>query len=213
MPEFSKNHFLKQLFKQAPMAIDWLVVGLGNPGKQYTKTPHNIGFAVVEALAQQRGFSFKAETKASAPCEWGSYHLAGQQVLVVKPHTFMNLSGNVVGPLVKGYGLPPSRLLVVLDEVNLPLGKMRLRAEGSAGGQNGMKHIIQHLGTEAFYRLRLGIGPQPEGMPLEAFVLRPYTAEASQALPPLLQQATHGLETLMTTGLAAAQKVLGAPAL
>ena len=156
-----------------PKQIDYLIVGLGNPGSAYEGTRHNIGFMAIETLAEELGIKLKVQKKLKAAIGFGRYE--GLSLMLVQPLTYMNLSGQAVAPLIEYYELALDRLLIVYDDVNLPFGKLRLRPSGSAGGQNGMKSIIQSLGNQqGFPRLRLGIGPQPSGMPLERYVLDPF---------------------------------------
>ncbi len=143
---------------QKPGAVSWLVVFLGNPGLKYEGTRHNAGFMAADAMAKARGVAinrsrFKALT---ATCEIG-----GEQVLLMKPQTYMNLSGDAVAQAVRFYKIAPEHVLVVSDEVSLPIGKLRVRAKGSAGGHNGLKDIIAKLGTSDFPRLRIGVGAPP----------------------------------------------------
>lgn len=131
-----------------------VIVGLGNPGKQYDATRHNVGFAVVDLLAQGVGAGrFRSRYQAQV----AELSEADQQILLVKPETFMNLSGRSVRQLVDFYQMPSVDLLVVCDDVNLPLGKLRLRAKGSHGGHNGLRNIQEHLGTAEYARLRIGV--------------------------------------------------------
>ena len=130
----------------------FLIVGLGNPGRRYQRSRHNIGFMVIDYLAESHSIPLsRVQEKAIV----GDGYVAGQKVLLVKPQTFMNLSGESVGQLARFYRISPEHLLVVYDELDLPLGTIRLRQKGGAGGHNGMKSLIQHLGNE-FPRLRLG---------------------------------------------------------
>ena len=136
----------------------WLVVFLGNPGPKYEFTRHNAGFITCDALAKSKGVSvnrlkFKALT---AVCELG-----GESVLLMKPQTYMNNSGEAVGEAARFYKIPPEHVIVVSDEISLPVGRIRIRPKGSAGGHNGLKSIIAHLGTDAFPRIRLGVGAPP----------------------------------------------------
>lgn len=187
-----------------PFHVDRVIVGLGNPGADYEETPHNIGFQVIDALAHAWGASYKAHKKLNAQIAVAGFN--GQRLLLVKPLTYMNLSGHAVAPLMKVYDLPPSQLLVLVDEINLAFGSVRLRDKGSAGGQNGMKHIIQSLGNrQDFARLRLGIGPQPNGVALETFVLTPYSDAQREALPKLCENAVACIESFLTVGLATTQ--------
>jgi peptidyl-tRNA hydrolase, PTH1 family len=136
-----------------------MVVGLGNPGKKYAGTRHNVGFAVVDALAEGPGVSgFQSRFDAQL-AEWLEN---GEKILLVKPETFMNLSGRAVRQAVDFYQLPLTDLLVVCDDINLPLGKLRFRARGTHGGHNGLRDIQNHLGTTAFHRLRIGVDSPPE---------------------------------------------------
>ena len=189
-----------------PFQIDRLIVGLGNPGADYEDTPHNIGFQALDALAHAWGIKYKVHKKLQAEVGVGKFN--GERVLLVKPLTYMNLSGNAVAPLMKVYDLPTTHLLVLVDEINLAFGSLRVRPKGSAGGQNGMKHIIQSLGNQQdFARLRLGIGPQPEGMALEDFVLKPYNAEDRKQLPKICETAVACVESLLTKDISTTQNL------
>lgn len=160
------------------------IVGLGNPGAQYAATRHNVGFDVVTVLANRMQSAWQTDRKHQSEVAKGT--LNGRAVYLLKPQTYMNLSGRAVVPFLAYYKIPLTHLLVVVDEVVLPLGALRIRPKGSAGGQNGMKSIIATLGQqEGFARLRVGIGPQPPQMPLEAFVLQAF----SRPQRDLLEQA------------------------
>ena len=136
----------------------WLVVFLGNPGPKYDFTRHNAGFLVCDTLAKKKGF---AVNRLRFNALTAQVDLGGEKALVMKPQTFMNLSGNAVGQAVRFYKIPAERVLVVSDEVSLPPGKLRIRTKGSAGGHNGLKSIIAALGTDAFPRIRVGVGAPP----------------------------------------------------
>ena len=143
---------------KASGSVAWLVVFLGNPGPRYECTRHNAGFMTGDALARALGVSidrlrFKALTAAA--------DINGEKVLLMKPQTFMNLSGEAVGEAARFYKIPPEHVLVVSDEISLPLGRLRLRTKGSAGGHNGLKSIIAALGSDAFPRIRIGVGAPP----------------------------------------------------
>lgn len=145
------------LFKK-PGGVTWLIVFLGNPGVKYDGTRHNAGFMAADAMAKAKGVAinrlrFHALT---AQCVIG-----GENVLLMKPQTYMNLSGEAVGEAARFYKIPPEHIIVISDEMALPVGKLRVRMKGSAGGHNGLKNIISHLGTEAFPRIRLGVGAPP----------------------------------------------------
>lgn len=145
------------LFKK-PGGVTWLIVFLGNPGPRYEMTRHNAGFMAADAMAREKNLSInKSRFKAlTATCDVG-----GESVLLMKPQTFMNLSGDAVSQAVKFYKIPPEHVIVVSDEISLPIGKLRIRTKGSAGGHNGLKDIIAKLGTDAFPRIRIGVGAPP----------------------------------------------------
>ena len=145
------------LFKK-PGGISWLIVFLGNPGPRYEMTRHNAGFMAADAMAKEKNVNInKARFKAlTATCDIG-----GESVLLMKPQTFMNLSGDAVAQAAKFYKIPPEHVIVVSDEISLPIGKLRIRTKGSAGGHNGLKDIIAKLGTDAFPRIRIGVGAPP----------------------------------------------------
>ena len=143
------------MFLKTPGSVSWLLVFLGNPGPKYDCTRHNAGFMAGDALAKKLGVSInKLRFKALT----ASAEINGEKVLLMKPQTFMNLSGEAVGEAARFYKIPPEHVLVVSDEISLPLGKLRVRPKGSAGGHNGLKSIIAHLGSDAFPRIRLGVG-------------------------------------------------------
>ncbi len=133
-----------------------IIVGLGNPGAQYANTPHSVGFEAVDAIAASIGASWELKKAYDALLARSSF--AGQQVLLVKPQTFMNLSGNAVAPLVRYSNAKPADLLVIQDDIDLPVGRIRVRKNGSHGGHNGIRNIIERLGTSEFARLKLGVG-------------------------------------------------------
>ncbi|MBM4068748.1 MAG: aminoacyl-tRNA hydrolase [Planctomycetes bacterium] len=132
-----------------------IVVGLGNPGRRYARTRHNVGFDVVDSLAESPAVSGFQSRFLAEVAEWPE---ASEKVLLVKPQTFMNLSGQAVRAILDFYQLPPEEILVVCDDINLPLGKLRFRARGTHGGHNGLRDIQSHLGTTEFSRLRIGVG-------------------------------------------------------
>ena len=154
-----------------------LVVGLGNPGKQYEKTKHNIGFMVVDAIADSVPHTPWREKQRAEVC---SITVAGEKVLLVKPQTFMNVSGESVGPLMRYYKIDPSDVYCIYDDMDLPIGKLRIRPNGSSGGHNGIKSLISHIGTENFPRFRVGIGrPLPQWTVID-HVLAPFSEESQE---------------------------------
>ena len=182
--------------RKAP--VSWLIVGLGNPGGQYDGTRHNAGFAVADELARRGGFAiqrlkFKALTAAA--------EVGGQGALVMKPTTYMNLSGEAVGEAARFYKLTPDRVLVISDDVDLPLGKLRLRAGGSAGGHNGLKSIIQHLGSDQFPRLKVGVGGKPHpDYDLADWVLGKLQGEDKKLMDETVRRAADAIECLLKDG-------------
>lgn len=146
------------MFFKKPGGVSWLIVFLGNPGPRYEMTRHNAGFMAADAMAKEKNVNInKARFKAlTATCDIGD-----ESVLLMKPQTFMNLSGDAVAQAAKFYKIPPEHVIVVSDEISLPIGKLRIRTKGSAGGHNGLKDIIAKLGTDAFPRIRIGVGAPP----------------------------------------------------
>ena len=147
------------LFGNKSSAVDWLIVGLGNPGQKYEHTRHNMGFLTVDLLAEKAGVKLNKVKFKSA---FNILSFAGCKCLVMKPQTYMNLSGEAVREAVQFYKIPADHVLVIYDDISLPVGKLRVRPTGSAGGHNGIKNIIAHLGTQDFPRVKIGVGA-PEG--------------------------------------------------
>ncbi|MDY3691447.1 MAG: aminoacyl-tRNA hydrolase [Dysosmobacter sp.] len=148
------------LFGNKSAAVDWLVVGLGNPGQKYANTRHNMGFLTVDLLAEKAGVKLNKVKFKSA---YNILPFAGCKCLVMKPQTYMNLSGEAVREAVQFYKIPADHVLVIYDDVSLPVGKLRVRPTGSAGGHNGIKNIIAHLGTQDFPRVKIGTGSPAGG--------------------------------------------------
>jgi PTH1 family peptidyl-tRNA hydrolase len=174
----------------------YLIVGLGNPGRAYQGNRHNIGFMVVDRLAQAHGVRLN---RAQHRALLGDGQLAGHTIYLAKPQTYMNLSGDSVGPLARYYRIPPERILVIYDDIDLPLGTLRLRESGGAGGHNGMKSIIDHLG-EGFPRLRLGIDRPAGEMPPSAYVLRDFSTEDHPLLEEVIENALIAVEDFVRDG-------------
>jgi len=175
----------------------FLVVGLGNPGPGYAKTRHNAGFMVLDRLAEEEGLVFREKNDALL-AEWDRGWL-------LKPLTYMNLSGRAVAPFVRKKGIPLNRLLVVHDDMDLPLGRIRLKRGGSSGGQRGVASIIEALGDPGFDRLRIGIGRPPPGVDPVRYVLSPFTPEERRTLERVLEAATEAVRVWKEEGLSAAQ--------
>lgn len=176
-----------------------LIVGLGNPGKQYEGTRHNVGFAVIRELVRRHFPAERPRSKFFA--EFVAGRIAGCDVLLVYPLTFMNESGKSVRQIVDFYRIEADDLLVVCDDFNLPLGRIRLRASGSAGGQNGLDDILRRLGNDRVPRLRIGIGPLPAGWVAANFVLSRFAATEQVEVDRQVQRSADACETWLAEGL------------
>jgi PTH1 family peptidyl-tRNA hydrolase len=177
-----------------------LIVGVGNPGAEYTKTRHNAGFLLVEKLAARWRADWKNERKFGARMARAERN--GRRVLLCQPQTFMNLSGEAVGKVMNFYQLrPPSDLLVAVDDADLPLGGIRLRTGGSSGGHHGLESIEQHLGSRAFARLRLGIGRQDGAREITDYVLSRFDANESALMKKVLDRAADQAECWLNDGI------------
>lgn len=186
-----------------------IVVGLGNPGKEYARTRHNVGFDVLDVLAEKTGIR---PAKNAMHGLIGEGFFGGEKLVLVKPQTFMNLSGQCVSALVSWYKPEMDRLLVVYDDIDLPLGKLRLRASGSAGTHNGMRSVIAELGRQDFPRLRVGVGHKPEDWELVDWVLSHYaTAEERQTQFDAFLRAADVALDYMKNGLDSAMRMANAP--
>lgn len=178
-----------------------MIVGLGNPGPRYARNRHNIGFQIADAFAAAHGLLFdKLQFKARVA--QGAF--AEERVVVAKPQDYMNLSGPPAQSLASFYKIPPADILVIFDDLDLPLGKLRLRPFGGAGGHNGMRSLIQRLGSDQFPRLRVGIGRPPGQMDPADYVLENFTAAEDEIMIPAREQAVRALDTWLSDGLAAA---------
>ena len=166
---------------------DWMIVGLGNPGKEYEKTRHNVGFRVTDLIASDLNTKID-RLKFRALTRQVTYN--GMKVLLVQPQTYMNASGAAVSALATYYKVPAERILVVFDDISLPVGKIRIRKDGSAGGHNGIKSIIQSLGTDKFPRVKVGVGAKPHpDYDLADWVLSKFSAQEEKDLAPALDNA------------------------
>jgi PTH1 family peptidyl-tRNA hydrolase len=183
-----------------------LVAGLGNPGREYEKTRHNLGFVVLEALARKQGLSWK--TQASFEAETSRWDRAGQTLVLAKPQTFMNESGRSVRKLADFYKVPVESVIVLYDDLNIDLGLVKISVTGSAGGHNGVASLLEHVG-DGFIRFRLGIGPrQPPQMELKDFVLGKFTPEQQSIVETNLENYVSGLTLLLNQGVARAMNSL-----
>ena len=174
-----------------------LIVGLGNPGAEYAWTPHNLGFLVIDRLAERAGARVeRPEAKAFI----GFGKLAGQEVLLAQPQTYMNASGLAVRELAERYEIAPQETVVVVDEAALPWGMLRIRERGSAGGHNGLKSIISALGTDEFIRVRLGIQPEHPVSDLGDYVLRPMRKAELEQAAAMVDEAADAVEVILADG-------------
>ena len=181
-----------------------LITGLGNIGEKYCFTRHNAGFMVLDRWALQENLSFKTESKLKAATV--KFKFNGEDIILAKPTTYMNLSGEAVRAIIDYYKIDIKDILIIYDDISLDLGKIRYRANGSDGGHNGIKSIIQHLGTKNFDRLKIGIGPQPN-IPSENYVLGTFTKEQAEILKPTLSRAVSAVECYLTDGIEKAQNI------
>jgi len=172
-----------------------LIVGLGNPGKEYARTRHNAGFMLAEKLAERWRAVWQAERKFQARLA-----RSGERILC-QPQTFMNLSGAAVGAVMNFYRLPAGQLLVAVDDADLPLGEIRLRPGGSSGGHHGLESLEQHLGTREFARLRIGIGRKTERREISGHVLGQFAADETAVLEKVLERAVDQTECWLTAGI------------
>lgn len=187
-----------------------LIVGLGNPGPKYDRTRHNVGFMAVDELARRHGISWRGR---QARAEVAKGMINGIPVVLAKPQTFMNLSGESVSGLLNWHKIPASRLIIIYDDMDLPLGTIRVRARGSAGGHNGMKSILQHLRSEEFARLRIGVERPPGAGENIDWVLGHFTKDEQRELQPALNNAVDAVEFWLANGIDKAMNAFnGGPA-
>jgi peptidyl-tRNA hydrolase, PTH1 family len=180
----------------------WLIAGLGNPGPEYASTRHNAGHMVADLLAERMGARFKAHRTRNDVADG---RLAGMPVTLARPRTYMNLSGGPVAAIAAFYKIPPERIVVIHDELDIPFGSVRLKFGGGDNGHNGLRSITQALGTNEYYRVRFGIGRPPGRMDAATYVLRDFTAAERKELPLLIERCADAVETLLSKGLAVAQ--------
>lgn len=185
--------------KKSSGGVDWLLIGLGNPGDKYENTRHNAGYMVVDEIGNRKNLPIqKLKYKALT----NTTELGGQKVLVMKPVTYMNLSGEAVRQAADFYKIPAERILVISDDTALAIGKLRIRKNGSAGGHNGLKSIIQQLGTDQFPRLRVGVGEKPHpDYDLADWVLGHFTGQDKKDMDASVSRAADAVECLLSQGL------------
>lgn len=179
----------------------YIIAGLGNPGPKYENTRHNVGFEAVDVLADKLGIEIR-ERKHRAFCGKGIFQ--GEKVLILKPQTFMNLSGESIRDAADFYKAEPAHIIVVYDDVSLDAGQLRIRAKGSAGGHNGMKSIIAHLGSQEFPRVKIGVGQKPDQMDLADYVLGRFSKGDREVMYDAVNDAAEGIKMIIAQGLDAA---------
>jgi peptidyl-tRNA hydrolase, PTH1 family len=187
------------------MTDTWLIVGLGNPGAEYSRNRHNVGQMVLDELADRAGGAFKIH-KARAQVLEGRLGIGGPRVVLAKPVTYMNVSGGPVSGLARFYDIDPSRVVAVHDEIDIPFNTVKLKLGGGEGGHNGLRDISKALATKDYLRVRVGVGRLPGRMDTADFVLRDFAPAEKKELPFLLDEAADAVELLIRDGLTAAQQ-------
>jgi len=174
-----------------------LLVGLGNPGRKYERTRHNLGFLVIDHIAMQNEVVVKKKLCNALTGEWSS---SGEKILLVKPQTYMNRSGQAVKGLIREFRASPQDLVAIYDDLDLPFGRIRIRPKGSAGGHRGLLSIMESVAGAPFYRIRIGIGRPPEGVNAEDYVLEPFNSQEVSELSDLVSRAAEAALTLLKDG-------------
>jgi len=196
-------HLFRRQPPQPQFQPRFLIVGLGNPGPEYQDTRHNVGFKAIEALAREAGVdASRLQQRALV----GHATLGEVPVLLVRPMTFMNLSGDSVAPLVRAHNLDAAHVLVITDDLDLPTGRIRIRAEGSPGGHNGLKSLTARLDTEAFPRIRVGIGRPPSGVTVVDHVLSNFEPNEREPIAEAIQRAADAARVIVTANLETAMR-------
>lgn len=179
----------------APGGVGWLIAGLGNPGPKYDLTRHNAGFMVVDALAERFGCDMR---RVKFKGLYGKCKIAGEDAVLLKPSTFMNLSGQSVTEAMNFFHIPPERILLVFDDISLDVGRMRIRLKGSDGGHNGVKNIIYLSGSDRFPRVKIGVGHKPEGWDLANWVLSRFSGDEQKLLDAVAKNAGDAVELILS---------------
>ncbi|WP_058486511.1 aminoacyl-tRNA hydrolase [Defluviitalea phaphyphila] len=177
------------------------VIGLGNPGNKYDTTRHNVGFKVIERLAYENNINLN---KKKHHAIIGEGIIGEEKVVLAKPQTYMNLSGQSVIEIINWYKIDKSNIIIVYDDISLPLGALRIRTKGSAGGHNGIKNIISHLNSQEFLRVKVGVGEKPPGWDLADYVLSHFTKEEMKYITESIKKACDAIETIIKEGSVAA---------
>lgn len=183
---------------ESRLFIMYIIVGLGNPTDKYQATRHNIGWDAITRISDDYGISLDMK-KHKAICGKGS--IAGEKVVLAQPMTYMNLSGESVRELMDFYKVSPEEVIVIYDDISLEVGQLRLRTKGSAGGHNGIKSIISHMGTDEFPRIKVGVGDKPKGWDLADYVLSRFQAEEQATMRDALKDTSEAVKTILTDGM------------
>lgn len=195
------NSWVKSFFKKKRASVkppEYVIVGLGNPGRDYEMTRHNAGFLTIDVLSQRHGIKLN-DIRHKGIAGWGMINNA--RVMLFKPQTFMNRSGESLYSIVENYGLSLDKIIVIYDDIDLTVGKLRIRPSGSAGTHNGMRSIIHMLKQDSFPRIRIGIGPKSKNKSLADFVLSEFALEDGETVTEVLNRAADGVETIITSGV------------
>ena len=179
----------------------YIIAGLGNPTREYEKTRHNVGFDTIDVLADKLNTSVDEKKFKGL---YGRGIIAGEKVILLKPQTFMNLSGESVREAADVYKVDPEHIIVIYDDISLDVGQLRIRKKGSAGGHNGIKNIIAHLGTQEFPRIKVGVGDKPKGMDLADYVLGHFSKEDQAKMDEAFKDAADAAEMILDKGMDAA---------
>ena len=174
--------------------IEYVIAGLGNPGAKYEKTRHNAGFMAIDYIANELGVKVNKSKFQGEICD---VDINGKRAILLKPQTFMNLSGNSVAEVLTFYKIPVEKLIVIYDDISLDPGKIRIRRKGSAGGHNGIKNIIENIGSDKFPRIKIGIGNKPEKWDLANYVTGEFSKEQLEALSPALNKSYEALKLMI----------------
>jgi PTH1 family peptidyl-tRNA hydrolase len=184
--------------------IMYIIIGLGNPDQRYAATRHNIGFDAITRIADDYNIPLDFK-KHKAVC--GKGYIGGEKVVLAQPQTFMNLSGESVRELVGFYKVSNEEIIVIYDDISLDAGQLRLRSKGSAGGHNGIKNIISHLGTEEFARIKIGVGDKPKDWDLADYVLSRFPKEEEPVIREALERASEAVKSIITDGMESAMNI------
>ena len=176
----------------------YLIAGLGNPTREYEKTRHNVGFEAIDILADKAGTTV---TEKKHKALYGKGYIGGQKVILAKPQTYMNLSGESIREIADFYKIEPENIIILCDDINLSEGQLRIRLKGSAGGHNGLKNIISHLGTQEFPRIRIGVGEKPARMDLADYVLGHFSKEEKEQMEQAFKDGAAAAVAMMNDGV------------